>query len=306
MTLEEKIIHAQNVLKVANKLSKTYYKKPLAVCYSGGKDSDVLLDIAIKTLAPEDFVVINTHTTLDAPETVYHIRNKFKDLKEHGFNCEIKYPYYKGERTSFWKICREKYMLPTRIVRFCCSVLKEVSTPQQVAALGVRESESNGREGRDDFGTREKRKADAIFKSAQHTNAMIDFDQDPNNESSFECEIIKNAKIKKDIVCNPIYKFTGYDVWAYIKTYKIEVNPLYKEGFKRIGCVGCPMSNKGRKKEFVRFPKYEYNFRKLADRLYQDRIEKGLECKSFKSGEDMFKWWMEEDPNQITFDDLLK
>ena len=32
MTLEEKIIHAQNVLKVASKLSKTYYKKPIAVC----------------------------------------------------------------------------------------------------------------------------------------------------------------------------------------------------------------------------------------------------------------------------------
>ena len=217
MTLEEKIIHAQNVLKVASKLSKTYYKKPLAVCYSGGKDSDVLLDIAIKTLAPEEFVVINAHTTLDAPETVYHIRNKFKELKERGFNCEIKYPYYKGERTSFWKIALQHDILPTRWIRYCCKTLKEVSTPEQIAVLGVRSSESKGREGRGDFGILGKKKEDAIYKSAQHTNAMIDFDQDPNNESSFECEIIKSAKANKNLNCLPIYQFNEYDIWAYIK-----------------------------------------------------------------------------------------
>ena len=305
MTLEEKIVHAQNVLKVANKLSKTYYKKPLAVCYSGGKDSDVLLDIAIKTLAPEDFIVINAHTTLDAPETVYHIRNKFKELKEHGFNCEIKYPYYKGERTSFWKIALKNYMLPTRLVRYCCAILKEVSTPEQIAVLGVRSSESKGREGKDDFGIRAKKKEDAIFKSAQHTNAMIDFDQDPNNDSSFECEIIKSAKANKDLNCFPIYQFNDYEIWTYIHTYNLKVNPLYKEGFSRIGCIGCPMAHKQRNKQFARYPQYKLNYIRLCEKFIKHREEKGLPQK-FKDANEMFMWWIEEDPNQITIDDLLK
>ena len=59
-------------------ISKRYYDKPLMLCYSGGKDSDVILDLAIKSGI--DFEVQHSHTTADAPETVYHIRNKFKEL----------------------------------------------------------------------------------------------------------------------------------------------------------------------------------------------------------------------------------
>jgi len=68
-------------LKLAVEMSKEFYRKPLIITYSGGKDSDVLLDIARKCLKPDEFEVLNSHTSVDAPETVYHIREVFDEVR---------------------------------------------------------------------------------------------------------------------------------------------------------------------------------------------------------------------------------
>jgi len=80
-TLAEKIDKAKKVLILAADMSKTYYGEPLIITYSGGKDSDVLLYLAENSLNVGDFEVLNSHTTVDAPETVYHIREVFKRLE---------------------------------------------------------------------------------------------------------------------------------------------------------------------------------------------------------------------------------
>lgn len=58
-------------LQDAARLSEHRYKKPLMVTYSGGKDSQVL--VALAERAGINFEVVNSHTTADAPETVYFI-----------------------------------------------------------------------------------------------------------------------------------------------------------------------------------------------------------------------------------------
>ena len=173
MELEIKIKEAERTLKLAAEMSEYYYHKPLIICYSGGKDSDVMLDIAKKCLKPSQFEVLNSHTTVDAPETVYHIRAVFKALEAEGIKTEIRMPRYKGEPISMWKLIEIKSMPPTRLVRYCCQVLKEASTPNRVIAVGVREDESTGRRGRNDFSTRGKTKNDAEFRSTAHTFAMF-------------------------------------------------------------------------------------------------------------------------------------
>ena len=84
-------------LRIASEMSLTHYKKPLLLTYSGGKDSAVLLDLAEKAGVP--FEVLHNHTTVDAPETVYHVRKEFHRLENKGINCNIRYPVYKGEKT---------------------------------------------------------------------------------------------------------------------------------------------------------------------------------------------------------------
>lgn len=81
---KDKIEKTKESLKLAVEMSKKFYGKPLIITYSGGKDSDVLLHIARTTLKPDEFEVLNSHTSVDAPETVYHIREVFNEVREGG------------------------------------------------------------------------------------------------------------------------------------------------------------------------------------------------------------------------------
>lgn len=152
MNHEDKIVKAKEALKLAAEMSLTYYGEPLVVAYSGGKDSDVLLHLAESCLSNKEFEVLNGHTTVDAPQTVYHIRNTFKRLNEKGIKTTI--DYHKkadGTNETMWSLIVKKTMPPTRIVRYCCQVLKETTTPNRLCALGVRAAESSKRQGRDTF-----------------------------------------------------------------------------------------------------------------------------------------------------------
>lgn len=155
LPLKDKITRSIEIIRLASKMSWEFYKKPMIICYSGGKDSDVLLHLAEQTLPLSEFEVLNSHTTVDAPETVYHIRNTVNRIKKRGGMAKINYPHDKqGNFISMWNLIPQKQIPPTRIQRYCCSVLKEASTPNRMAVVGVRAAESTGRKNRDVFSTR--------------------------------------------------------------------------------------------------------------------------------------------------------
>lgn len=154
-TLDEKVEKSKRALRLAAEMSKTYYNAPLILTYSGGKDSDAMLHLAESCLDSTDFEVLNSHTTVDAPETVYHIRETFKRLNDKGIKTNIHYPKDKdGNPITMWNLIPKKKMPPTRLQRYCCAVLKETSTPDRMCVVGVRASESVKRQGRDIFSTR--------------------------------------------------------------------------------------------------------------------------------------------------------
>lgn len=80
------------------------------VADSGGKDSSVLTHIAMKAGCP--FEVVHNHTTVDAPETVYFIREKFKRLRAAGIKAEIVMP-----KETMWQLIVRKKTPPTRLIR---------------------------------------------------------------------------------------------------------------------------------------------------------------------------------------------
>lgn len=164
--LEHHINESYEILRLASKMSKTYYDKPLIITYSGGKDSDAMLQLAIECLEPSDFEVMNSHTTVDAPETVYYIRKRFKELEKMGVKTVIQYPRDKnGKFLSMWRMIDEIGMPPTRLQRYCCRELKEVSTPHRFIAVGVRKDESSIRKNREVFAVQGKTKQDALFQT---------------------------------------------------------------------------------------------------------------------------------------------
>lgn len=101
--------------------------KPIEVCYSGGKDSDVILELA--KMAGVNYRAIYKNTTIDPPGT-------FKHCRENG--VEILQP-----SISFLKLIEQKGM-PTRRARFCCEKLKEYKV-LDYSIQGIRRSESTAR-----------------------------------------------------------------------------------------------------------------------------------------------------------------
>lgn len=281
----EKVARSVEQVKLAARMSERYYSKPLLICYSGGKDSDALLGIA--ALAGIDYEVMHSLTTVDAPETVKHVRQTFARLEASGVHCEIRRPEFKGKPVTMWALIPEKKMPPTRLVRYCCRVLKETGGAGRAIATGVRRSESRKRQGRK-----------FAMKIPETSRAQIDFEDAAslfNEADSFiehDNEFLKACKVRGKTSFQPLLEWTSNDVWQFIDEQGIEYNPLYDEGWKRIGCVGCPMAGKKtRVKEFARWPKYEAAYKRAFWKMLEVRQRCGLETQ-WNDPDEVFQWWM--------------
>ena len=268
-------------LRLGAETSKRMYNAPLLLCYSGGKDSDVLLQLAINSGI--DFEVLHNHTTIDAPETVYHIRNTFKKLELQGIKCTIEKPTYKGERVTMWSLIPMKMFPPTRIVRYCCTVLKERGGRNRAIATGVRRAESIARS---------KRGIYEDYNSDKKKKIILNNDNDDKRRWFERCQ--KQAKT----IINPIVDWNDENIKDYIQSEKIDLNPLYCEGFRRVGCVGCPMAGKHRYVEFRRYPTYKKAYIHAFDRMLSARIANDKDKTKWQTGYDVFRWWLEEDYRQ--------
>lgn len=106
------------------------YDGVFELAYSGGKDSDVILQLAKE--AGIRYRAIYKNTTIDYPGTLRHV-------KEMG--AEIIMP-----KMKFFDIVAQMG-LPNRMKRFCCGILKEYryDTSLKKMITGVRRSEGNDR-----------------------------------------------------------------------------------------------------------------------------------------------------------------
>ena len=281
--------------KRAIQFLKTFEPKdePYYLCYSGGKDSDAIRILA--SIANVKHDIVNNHTTIDAPETVRYIRTIP--------NVQISYP----EKTM-WQLIVEKGIPPTRLIRYCCSELKERGGKGRLKITGVRKEESAGRSANSDYvqiigkpaTTEAKAIKDGIeYKKTPKGGIILNMDNADSRQFVESCYRTTSTLI------NPIVDWTTKDVWDFLSHYGCRSNPLYYEGFKRIGCVGCSMSGTcGMKREFARYPKYKENYIRAFDRMLIRRKDRGLPIPPmWSSGEAVFKWWIGDDPNQLSFDD---
>lgn len=96
-----------------------------------------------------------------------------------------------------------------------------------------------------------------------------------------------------------IYEWSDRDVWDFIKDRGIEVNPLYGMGFRRVGCVLCPLTTKEMKqKEIAMFPTYKQAYIKAFQKLLDNHTFKRND-RNWKTGEEVFDWWIEADKDQV-------
>lgn len=262
-------------LQTAAELSPKYYQQPIRVCYSGGKDSEVILEFCRRAGVP--FEVVHNLTTADAPETIYHIRRVFHRLELEGISCDIVHPTYKGKSTCMWTLIPRKRIPMTRLARYCCTILKESNNTNRCVVLGIRRLESQSRA---DSGV-----AELPGKSRGEKRL---FDMDNGDE-----RIIAPCQMKATLKIHPIVDWSDADVWRFIHDSRIEMNPCYSMGFHRVGCVGCPMAGKGRYAEFRTWPKYEVLYRRAFERMVEARRAIGKDG-PWRDGDEVFRWWMED------------
>ena len=264
-------------LKAASDMSLRLFEKPLVITYSGGKDSDVLLHLARASGIP--FEVLHSLTTADAPETVRHVYDTFRRLEEKGVKCDVdKHVQPDGSRVTMWNLIPRKLMPPTRLVRYCCAVLKEGGGKDRFIATGVRWAESTARKRRGGL---------EVLTSKPQSKLILSNDNDEDRR------LFETCQLKGKRVVNPIIDWKDNEVLDYAAIEKIPMNPLYCEGFHRVGCVGCPMASKARTKEFARYPRIKAAYIRVFDRMLEERRKRSLPCQ-WQSGVDVFHWWMED------------
>jgi 3'-phosphoadenosine 5'-phosphosulfate sulfotransferase (PAPS reductase)/FAD synthetase len=278
--MSDKVDIAVKRLREAAEMSQALYDKPLLVTYSGGKDSDTVLRLA--QIAKIPFEVQHSHTTADAPETVYHVRDKFRELELAGIKCEIDYHTQPdGTRTTMWNLIPRKLIPPTRLVRYCCDELKEGGGKDRMITTGVRWDESTARKSRGALEIISKRRKKSIFL---------------NNDNDEDRRLFETCTMKGKRVSNPIIDWETNDIMDFLTGEKVKLCSLYSEGWKRVGCIGCPMAGKHRYAEFARYPTYKKAYIRAFDKMMEMRRLRGMPrgVEMDETGVDVFHWWMED------------
>ena len=274
----DKVKTAIERIRTFDPLQNGVSDNPYYVAYSGGKDSDALR--VLFELSGVKYDLVHNHTTIDAPETVRYIRSIP--------GIQVSYP-----EMSMWKLIITCHFPPTRYMRYCCSILKERSGLGRFVSTGVRWSESNKR----------KKNRGSLELQGQNRSQGIILNADNDSDRKF----FETCITKKKHILNPIIDWLDEDVWEFLNHHQCRSNPLYGEGWNRIGCIGCPMAAKAyRGREFIRWPKYKENYIKTFDKMLADRIVIGKPSTTWRTGQEVFDWWIADterpkkyDPNQM-------
>ena len=191
--------------------AKRFDEENIVVSFSGGKDSTVTADVAVKALSNPSLVHIFGNTTLEFPSTVEYAK-RFRDSHPHAI-----FQIAKNEEQVFLDVC-EDIGPPARMMRWCCSMFKtgpitriinSLYRNQQILTFyGIRKSESVSRS-----------KYNRVEDSAE------------------------SVKIQQQTVASPIFFWKDIDIWLYILSEGIDFNDAYRLGYDRVGCWCCPNNN---------------------------------------------------------------
>jgi phosphoadenosine phosphosulfate reductase len=206
--LEANKAHLDKEVAKAHEFIKKVMAKhelPVAVSYSGGKDSLATLLLVLE--ADIDPKVLFVDTGLELKETIDNVHDV---CRAHDLELlEIK----AGE--AFWEAL-PMFGPPARDFRWCCKTCKlgpvsrliKENFPEGVLTfIGQRSYESMQRRGKG-----------AVWR---------------------------NPWVATQVGASPIQDWTALQVWLYLFSRTAEANPLYAEGLARIGCWLCPASDLG-------------------------------------------------------------
>ncbi len=223
---QNKIDKAIKLLQHYEKLALQLSDEGFFLAFSGGKDSQLLYLIA--ELSKVKFKAYFSNTTNELPDNIHFIRKNYPKVK------------FLNPKENFYKLVSKKG-LPTRIMRYCCAILKEQAGAGMVVLTGERKQES--------------------VKRSKYSSVVLQSRNAKRSRAYQEKEMIKLECIKgKDRVrIRPILEFTEEEVWEILREFNVPKNPCYDKQ-SRVGCIFCPFANKKELEEHCKkYPKAKKN-----------------------------------------------
>lgn len=151
-------------------------------------------------------------------------------------------------KISMFNLIPLKQFPPTRLIRYCCAELKEKGGEDRYVLTGIRWEESSKRKQR----------------------KMV--------------EVCMKSKTKKYL--HPIIDWTEKEIWEYIKLNNMPYCELYDKGFKRIGCIGCPMST-NQIRDLNMYPKFKNMYLRAFDKMLKTQSVKH----KWNNAQEVYNWW---------------
>lgn len=264
--LRRKMLYSIELLRKAEKIAMNYDKDDgFFLAFSGGKDSQALYHIA--ELGGVKFKAHMNLTSVDPPEVIRFVKKCYPDV-------ELVKP-----KESIYSIAIRRKILPTMRVRWCCAEFKESAGAGKVTLIGIRREESSRRAKRNEVeissrkfsGTldgleeyRQEQKAKKARKKSQKDGVNI---MNADQEQVLGC-----IHGKESLLISPIIHWTERDVWEFLnQVVQVAHCELYDEGWKRLGCICCPMSSaKHKRMEELRWPHVKKNWIKAIKAIRND------------------------------------
>lgn len=201
------------------------------VSYSGGKDSEVTLDLVQRAIPHTDFVAIFGDTGMEFPDTYLAVE------KTRAYCEEQNIAFYVAKASQNVMDTWAQFGPPSKTIRWCCSVHK---TAPQLLKLREITGKTNFRE-MSFVGVR----SDESLRRSEYD--YISFGTKHQGQYSY----------------NPILEWNSAEVYLYIFQNALQLNDAYKKGNPRAGCLVCPMS--ADKSDYMRNACYSKQVRPFMD-----------------------------------------
>lgn len=205
------------------------------VSFSGGKDSEVTLDIVQRALPHNDFVVVFGDTGMEFPDTYAMVEDAKIKCAQMGISFYVAKSHMKP--ADSWRM----FGPPTSTIRWCCSVHK--TTPQLLLIK------------------------DILKKDTFTEMAFVGVRADESVRRSGYDYVSYGMKHRGQWSCNPILQWNSAEVYLYIYMNGLRLNSAYKRGNTRAGCLVCPMSTN--RNDFLNYRCYPEQTKALTDIIFE-------------------------------------
>lgn len=204
--VQDTVRHIYNTYEEYKKRIDVFY-----VAFSGGKDSVVALDMVQRALPHDAFKVVFGDTDMEFPTTLKMI----DEVDQYCKDRDITFIHAKSELRALdsWRI----FGPPSRKIRWCCTIHKTAPVINTLCKL---------------YG----------FKNL-HAMMMTGVRGDESFSRSNYDMISMGKKLEGQYSFHPILDWSSAEVFLHMFTNGLMMNPAYKLGFSRVGCVICPNSS---------------------------------------------------------------